>query len=224
MVTVGAFQSGTVGNIIPDEAIVRGTIRSYKPEVREGLLAGVRRTAGAVADMAGAPEPEVRIEAGGKAVNNDAQLVSRTEAVLRGAYGKNVMHVPPITASEDFSDFVNAGVPSMFFFVGVYDLQRYLDSRKRCGAAAVEPFALLRPGAGAVDQDRRRRHELTVMNALTLPRPTDGIRPARFGSGHAGACGCLRHGHGRGRCWRSGAGGGRRRSPPHKVWWKNPGR
>ncbi|AOY96504.1 peptidase M20 [Cupriavidus sp. USMAA2-4] len=171
VVTVGAFQSGTVGNIIPDEAIVRGTIRSYKPEVREGLLAGVRRTARAVADMAGAPEPEVRIEAGGKAVNNDAQLVSSTEAVLRGAYGKNVMHVPPITASEDFSDFVNAGVPSMFFFVGVYDLQRYLDSRKP-GAAplpsnhspyfAPVPEPSIKTGVGAMS--------LAVMNALTLPK------------------------------------------------------
>jgi len=171
VVTVGAFQSGTVGNIIPDEAVLRGTIRSYKPEVRESLLAGVRRTAKAVTDMSGAPEPEVHIEEGGKAVNNDPQLVSRTEAVLRGAYGKNVMRVPPITASEDFSDFVNTGVPSMFFFVGVYDLQRFLDSRKP-GATPLPsnhspffaplPEPSIKTGVGAMS--------LAVLNALTLPK------------------------------------------------------
>jgi len=45
VVTVGAVQAGTVGNIIPDTAVLRGTIRSYKPEVRAKLLEGVRRTA-----------------------------------------------------------------------------------------------------------------------------------------------------------------------------------
>jgi hippurate hydrolase len=41
--------------------------------------------------------------------------------------------VPPITASEDFSEFVNAGVPSMFFFVGVLSPQEVEASRKPGG-------------------------------------------------------------------------------------------
>ena len=45
VVTIGAVQAGTVGNIIPDAATLRGTIRSYTPAVREKLLSGVRRTA-----------------------------------------------------------------------------------------------------------------------------------------------------------------------------------
>ena len=38
VVTIGAFQAGTAGNIIPDAAKLSGTIRSYKPEVRTRLL------------------------------------------------------------------------------------------------------------------------------------------------------------------------------------------
>jgi amidohydrolase len=132
VVTVGAIQAGSAGNIIPDQALLRGTIRSYKPEVRSRLHEGVRRTALAAAAMAGAPDPDVNIVSGGLAVVNDEALVSRTEAVLKAALGPGVQRRPPISASEDFSAFVNAGIPSMFFFIGVYD-QKRIDEAKSGG-------------------------------------------------------------------------------------------
>ena len=108
VVTVGAVQAGSVGNIIPDQAVLRGTIRSYKPEVT--------------------------LQQGGLAVVNAESVVSTTEAVLKDTLGaKNVFRVPPITASEDFSAFVNQGVPSMFFFVGVSEPQQFMDSLKPGG-------------------------------------------------------------------------------------------
>lgn len=120
VVTVGAIQGGTVGNIIPDMVVLRGTIRSYKPEVREKLLAGIRRTANAAAVMGGAPEPVVELVPGGAAIVNDAAVVDRTTAAIKAVLGgAQVVQVPAITASEDFSEFLNAGVPGMMFFVGV---------------------------------------------------------------------------------------------------------
>jgi len=134
VVTVGAVQAGTVGNITPDSAVLRGTIRSYKPEVRSKLLDGVLRTARASAMMAGAPEPDVSLSEGGLAVINSESVVATTETVLKAALGaKNVMRVPPIAASEDFSAFVNEGVPSMFFFIGVYDPKQVAESVKPGG-------------------------------------------------------------------------------------------
>lgn len=130
VVTIGAFQAGTVGNIIPDQATLRGTIRSFDPVVRARMLDGVRRTANASAMMAGAPLPELSMVPGGMAVINNEALVARTEPVLKGAFGAaNVTRTPPIPASEDFSVFVNEGIPSMFFFVGVYDPKMVADSR-----------------------------------------------------------------------------------------------
>jgi hippurate hydrolase len=134
VVTIGAVQAGTVGNIIPDTAVLRGTIRSYSPLVREKLLGGVRRTASAVAMMADAQAPSVVLTEGGAAVVNSEALVLRTVAVFNTAFGvKNVVRVPASTASEDFSAFVNQGVPSMFFLVGVYDPEQVADSRKPGG-------------------------------------------------------------------------------------------
>jgi len=134
VVTIGAVQAGTVGNIIPDSAVLRGTIRSYQPEVREKLLAGIRRTANAAAMMGGAPEPTVELLPGGAAVVNDEAVVTRTAAALKTAFGDpKVVQVRPITASEDFSEFVNGGVPSMMFFVGVLSPDEVMASLKPGG-------------------------------------------------------------------------------------------
>ena len=122
VVTIGAIQGGTVGNIIPDSVQVRGTIRSYSPAVRAKLLDGVRRVANASAAMAGAPAPDVQLVEGGAAIVNSEALVTKTEAVFKDAFGDaNAQRMPAMTASEDFSQYVSQGVPSMFFFTGVYD-------------------------------------------------------------------------------------------------------
>jgi hippurate hydrolase len=134
VVSIGAIQGGSAENIIPDSVLLRGTIRSYKPAVRQKMLDGIRRTAKAVTEMSGAPDADIKITEGGKAVNNDPTVVARTEAMFKTAFGNDrVLRVPPITASEDFSAFVDAGIPSMFFFIGVNDPQTF--------------FASLKPGA-----------------------------------------------------------------------------
>jgi len=134
VVTIGAIQGGTVGNIIPDSVRLRGTIRSYSPEVRAKLLDGVRRVANASAAMAGAPAPEIVLKANGDAIVNDDALVRRTEAVFKEAFGAaNAQRMPAMTASEDFSLYAEQGVPSMFFFTGVYDPQAVAASQRPGG-------------------------------------------------------------------------------------------
>jgi hippurate hydrolase len=122
VVTIGAIAAGDAGNVIPDEAVVRGTIRSQDDAVRTKLLAGIRRTAQAVSDMAGAPAATVTITPGGKMVVNDPALSERTEAVFKQAFGRNAQPFPIImSGSEDFSEFVNLGVPSVYFLIGGLD-------------------------------------------------------------------------------------------------------
>ena len=134
VVTIGAIQGGTVGNIIPDNVQVRGTIRSYSPAVRAKLLDGVRRVANASAAMAGAPAPDVQLISGGAAIVNSEALVAKTEAVFKDAFGAaKAQRMPAMTASEDFSLFVNEGVPSMFFFTGVYDPEAVAEAEREGG-------------------------------------------------------------------------------------------
>ena len=133
VLSVGAIQGGSSGNIIPDSVVLRGTLRSYDATVRSKLRDGLRRTAMATATMAGAPEPELSFTQGGDATVNDAALVERTETVLKAAFGSQVRRMPPITPSEDFAEFGAAGVPSMFFLVGVLDPRDVAASRQPGG-------------------------------------------------------------------------------------------
>jgi hippurate hydrolase len=125
VVSIGAIHAGTVGNIIPDDALVIGTIRSFKPEVRAKLWAGIERTAKAAAAMSDAPAPEIKLTEGTKSVINDAAVVGPAEKVLKAAFGDKIRTSPPGTPSEDFSEFAAAGVPSMMFNIGVYDPERW---------------------------------------------------------------------------------------------------
>ncbi|MEC4592880.1 MULTISPECIES: amidohydrolase [Nitrospirillum] len=125
VVTVGAIQAGSAGNIIPDSALLRGTIRTFDDGVRDKILAGINRVAAAEAEMSGAPAPEVEIVSGGKSVINDDALTSRTAAVFQAAFGPRAVRLPaPGAASEDYSEFVRAGVPSLYFAIGGYDPQQ----------------------------------------------------------------------------------------------------
>ncbi len=122
VVTIGSVQAGNAGNVIPDTALLRGTIRSYDEDTRGKMIAGVERTAKAVAMMAGAPPPEIKITSGAKAVINDADLTARSGAVLKAAFGDKAVLMPaPGSASEDYSEFIIAGVPSFYFGIGGLD-------------------------------------------------------------------------------------------------------
>jgi hippurate hydrolase len=122
VVTIGSFQAGSAGNIIPDKAKLRGTIRTQDAGVRDKILAGIDRTVKSVVAMADAPPADYKITPGGKAVVNDAALTARTAAVFKTAFGASaVAQTQPGSASEDYSEFIIAGVPSVYFSIGGYD-------------------------------------------------------------------------------------------------------
>ena len=134
VITVGSFNAGTVANIIPDHADLQLTVRSFDPEVRKLLNEGITATAQAVANMAHAPAPDVRHVAAVSAVINDSALGSAAATVLERALGgENVTLAPEYlggaTASEDYSEYVAAGITrSVFFAIGGYDpatIERY---------------------------------------------------------------------------------------------------
>jgi amidohydrolase len=132
VVTIGAIHGGTAGNIIPDSVQLSGTIRSFKPEVRAKMHAGIERTAKAAAAMSGAPPPDIKMLEGTKPVINDPDLVAATAEALKAAFGDKFRTSPPGTASEDFSEYAGAGVPSMMFNIGVYDQER-IDAARNGG-------------------------------------------------------------------------------------------
>ena len=132
VITVGDFHAGTKNNIIPDEARLQLTVRSYKPEIRKQLLAAIERIAKADAAAAGATrEPAINIYESTPALYNDPDLTNRLAKALAADLGPdNVKQLPPGFASEDFSQFVEAGVKSVQLTIGAADPVKFAEAEK----------------------------------------------------------------------------------------------
>ena len=131
VVTVGYFQAGTKNNIIPDQAQLGLTVRTVKPEVRKQVLAAIDRIVKGEAEAAGvARMPEISHYESTDAVFNDPALAKRLTAVLEAALGKrNVEELPLNMGSEDFSYFVEQGVPGFYFAVGGAEPEKYAQAK-----------------------------------------------------------------------------------------------
>jgi amidohydrolase len=131
VVTVGYINAGTKNNIIPDHAEMGLTVRTRNANVRKQILAAIDRIAKAEAEAAGAPRPpQVDHYEGADLVYNDPALAMRMKGVLQAALGKeNVVMEEPITASEDFSYFVEQGIPGFYFSLGGADPEKFAQAK-----------------------------------------------------------------------------------------------
>ncbi|MEO8454506.1 MAG: amidohydrolase [Sphingomicrobium sp.] len=125
VVTVGSFHSGTKSNIIPDDAKLALTVRSYTPETRKLLLDGIRRIARGEAIAAGLPEdkmPVVEIEEPSAPATFNTQKLSEHLIQLFGSHFGNdrVVQPQPVMAAEDFSHYwlADKSKESTIFWVG----------------------------------------------------------------------------------------------------------
>ena len=128
VVTVGSIHGGTRGNIIPDEVKLELTLRSYSQDVREHLVASIRRICRGEAIAAGIPEdlmPTVEVVgSSADSIYNDPALTRRVRTAVTGWLGSgHVVSADPIMASEDFSQYGRTveRVPVCFFMLGASD-------------------------------------------------------------------------------------------------------
>ena len=133
IVTVGYIRAGTKNNIIPDQAEMGLTVRTYKQDVRKQVLAAISRISKAESEAAGAPRaPSVERYEGTDAVYNEPALAEELRSPLEAALGKDhVKMTGPITPSEDFSYYVEQGVPGFYFSLGGADPQKFSDAKAR---------------------------------------------------------------------------------------------
>lgn len=125
VVTVGSIHGGTVHNIIPDDVTMQLTLRSYTPEVREQVIANIRRISEHYAKAAGLPDdkmPKISIrEPMTPATVNDLALTNRFVSLFKTTFGeKQVVETEPYMVGEDFSRFVmpDNSVPIFMFWLG----------------------------------------------------------------------------------------------------------
>jgi amidohydrolase len=117
VVTVGSFQAGNRSNIIPDEAKMEGTIRTFDEKHRSEIHEFIQKITTLIAESGGA-KANVQIAAGYPVTVNDAKLTDWSVPVLKRAAGEeNVGICPKTCGAEDFA-YYQKEVPGFFFFIG----------------------------------------------------------------------------------------------------------
>jgi hippurate hydrolase len=129
VVTVGSIHGGTKHNIIPDEVKMQLTVRTYKTETRERVLAAIERIAKGIAAAGGVPDDRAPIISVSKdqftpATYNNPELTKRLVAVWKKSLGnENVKIVDPTMGGEDFSEYSlpDHSVPAVDFHIGAVE-------------------------------------------------------------------------------------------------------
>jgi len=116
VISICTMETGQAANQIPDEAVMRGTMRSLRPEVRAAMDAGMRRVAAGVAHTFGV-EIDVAIRHGNIVTTNHKAEADLAAAAATGAGLPVRRDLPPAMTGEDFSWYV-AEKPGAFVWIG----------------------------------------------------------------------------------------------------------
>ncbi len=124
VVTVGALHAGSMDNIIPDEAELLLSVRTFDETVRGGVLAAIERIVRAEAAASGAPaDPEITLAASFPPVINDEAASARVGEAFASGLGQGLVLDPgPVTASEDVGLLASTcGAPCVYWLLGGAD-------------------------------------------------------------------------------------------------------
>jgi len=136
VVTVGSIHGGTKHNIIPAEVKLELTVRTTTDATRKHTLEAIKRITHAAALGANAPEPTVSVNLDNytPSLTNDTNLARRIVPLFQAALGKDHVHERPMSlGGEDFSQFVRAGIPGFYYFLGTAAPERFEESLKPGG-------------------------------------------------------------------------------------------
>ena len=139
VVTVGSIHGGTKRNIIPDEVKMQLTVRTYKPETRERVLAAIDRIAKGCATAAGVPPERAPIVTISKdefcpATYNNPELTKRLITVWKSSLGdENVKIVDAVMGGDDFSEYTlpDHSIPAVNFHFGAVEPAKIAEYKQK---------------------------------------------------------------------------------------------
>ena len=158
VLTIGQMHGGSTSNVLPEEAMMSGTIRTMKNETRATVKA---RMEAIVSTIAAAFRAEAHVEwgAGGPVLFHDKELYKDVKRYLTAVEGLPVLDFDDVggdfssMGSEDFAYVANE-VPSVFLAVAAGDpehgycypqhhpMARFHEDALPCGAAAYAQVAM----------------------------------------------------------------------------------
>lgn len=116
VISTTIFKAGVRENIIPEQVIIGGTIRTLDTGMQKDVWMRIERTAKKIAEASGATA-EVSISTKTLVTYNNPKLTQQMIPALQKATDNNAIVMDAVTGAEDFSYFA-AKVPSLFFYIG----------------------------------------------------------------------------------------------------------
>jgi len=118
VVTVATVHAGTASNVIPEEAVLSGTLRAVTPAARARLQAEVARTAESAAAAHGA-QAAVRVVRGTPPIVNPAAPIAWARAAAAAVLGPDAFRTlpEPNLGGEDFAFYLER-MPGCFLRIG----------------------------------------------------------------------------------------------------------
>jgi hippurate hydrolase len=117
VVSMSEFHSGDARNVIPQTAVLRGTVRTLMPEVRNLVEKRVQEVCEGVAKLTGA-KIDLHYDRGYPVTVNHASQTDHAIRIAKDVAGEaNVHETPPLMGGEDFSYMLEAR-PGAFIFCG----------------------------------------------------------------------------------------------------------
>lgn len=116
VVTVGAINGGTTYNIIPDDCLIKGTVRTLHAQARDGAEAAIRRSCAGMLDSMRVT-CDVHYRRGVPPMRNDDRVLEPAVAAVRKQFADAVDEGVPSLGGEDFALMADL-VPSFQLRVG----------------------------------------------------------------------------------------------------------
>ena len=116
VVTIGTVHAGLGENVIPDEARLTGTLRSYDDDTRERLITELERALGVARALGG--DYALHVRRGCPSTFNDSGVVDLITDTVKDVIGpESLRHEPPSMGGEDFS-WMTRRAPGAMFLLG----------------------------------------------------------------------------------------------------------
>jgi amidohydrolase len=126
VVTIGSIHGGQAFNVIPDEVVLTGTLRTFDAELRQSLPGRLARIASGVAEGLQC-RAEVDVRQGNPAVVNHPDVADLARRAAARVVGEERVVVPePTMGGEDMAVYFEKA-PGCFVFVGSANPARGFD-------------------------------------------------------------------------------------------------
>jgi len=123
VVSVCSIHTGSKDNVIPDDAIIEGTIRTLEAKVRSKAISNFTRIVRSVCHAFNASCEIDFVKDVYPVTYNDPAVTKRVQSILRGIKGTKTIQCDPILGAEDFSRFLQEA-PGTYYFLGTRNPQK----------------------------------------------------------------------------------------------------